>query len=197
MSGDGPPRLLVLLGPLLGRLLRRRRAGLEHSVRTAPALRSARRIPLVSGTFEDGAEIPLRCCGAPLGENLSPSLSWTQLPQETVQLLLLVEDVDVPLPRPVLHLAALFDPDVDGFDEGALAPGAADVRFLPDRFGRLGYHGPRPLPNHGPHRYGFHLYALDRRFDAGPGGWPELLPRLAGHVLGSGFLVGWRESVGR
>ncbi|MFT4109415.1 YbhB/YbcL family Raf kinase inhibitor-like protein [Propionicimonas sp.] len=193
MSADDRPRLLVLLGPLLGRLLRHRRAGLEYSVRTAPELSAGQRIDLASATFEPGTEIPLRCCGAPLGDDVSPALAWGTLPAGTGELLLVVEDVDVPLRRPVIHLAALVEAGVQGFAEGALQPGAPGVRFLPDRFGRSGYHGPRPLPNHGPHRYGFHLYALNRRFDAEADGLADLLPHLAGHVLGAGFIEGWRE----
>jgi phosphatidylethanolamine-binding protein (PEBP) family uncharacterized protein len=194
VSTDRRPRLYVLVAPLLGRLLKNRRAGLEHSVRTAPELRSSGDVPLTSTTFEHGTEIPRRCCGAPLGDDVSPALAWGPLPAGTLQLLLVVEDVDVPLPRPIVHLAALADPDVDGLAEGALEPGRAGVRFLPVRIGGPGYHGPRPLPNHGSHRYGFHLYALDQRFDAGVSGLPGLLPELAGHVLAAGFLEGWREA---
>jgi len=193
---DGPSRLLVLLAPLLGRLLRNRHAGLEHSVRTAPELQAQAMITLTSTSFAAGGEIPDRCCALGLGEDRSPQLAWQGVPGGTAQLLLVVEDVDAPLRRPSIHLAALFGADVTGFAEGALVPDAPGVRYLPDRRGRLGYHGPMPPPHHGPHRYGFHLYALaeavpvQREF----GSLAELVPHLAGHVLASGFLEGWYET---
>lgn len=34
------------------------------------------------------------------------------------------------------------------------------MTFVPASFGRLGYHGPRPIHGHGVHHYGFSVYAL-------------------------------------
>lgn len=191
----GPGRFFVLLAPLVGLLLRGRHAGLDHSVRTAPELQAPATISLTSESFEAGGEIPRRCCGAGVGENRSPQLAWAGVPDGAAQLLLVVEDIDVPIPRPSVHMAALFGPGVREFGEGVLVPDAAGVRYLPGRHGRVGYHGPLPLPNHGPHRYGFHLYALDVAVDGDEAHAPlsDLVPGLAGHVLASGLLEGWRD----
>ena len=58
--------------------------------------------------------------------------------------------------------------------------------------------GPRTrtaLAGHGPHHYGFHLYALDTRVpdELAPAKLPDLLPVLTGHVLAAGHLVGVQE----
>ena len=39
----------------------------------------------------------------------------------------IVDDIDVPLPRPLMHTIAVIEPDVDGVAEGALRPGSAGL----------------------------------------------------------------------
>ena len=51
---------------------------------------------LTSPAFEDGAPIPERYRGRLLGANVSPPLVWTQPPAGTAELVLIVQDPDVP-----------------------------------------------------------------------------------------------------
>ncbi|GAA1372911.1 YbhB/YbcL family Raf kinase inhibitor-like protein [Streptomyces beijiangensis] len=180
----------------LGRLLRNRRAGEEHSIRRAPALASANPIDFSTPAFADGQPIPGRHTGSGRGPNLSPALHWGPLPDGTRQLLLVMEDIDVPLKRPIIHLAALFPPEIEGFDEGALSPGNTQVRYVPAALRRTGYQGPGALPGHGVHRYGFHLYALDEPVPATTPvpNLSALLPLVAGHVLAAGFFEGTQQN---
>lgn len=107
--------------------------------------------------------------------------------------MLIVEDADVPLPRPIVHaLTAGIDPAVPALAEGALnLPGDPTLRHGVAAFGKRGYLGPKPLPGHGPHRYLFQLFALDA-----PSGLDERADRataidaMAGHVLATGVLMG-------
>jgi Raf kinase inhibitor-like YbhB/YbcL family protein len=173
---------IELLVTPLGWALRRKRAGLEHSVRNAPELDAPQTIPKRHSA-------PVR------GQNISPALRWHGLPAGTRQLMLIIEDSDAPLPRPSLHMIALLPPGPSGLDEGVLTPGNLAVRYIPARNGRVGYSGPHPMPGHGLHHYGFHLYALDRDV---PTGMPiasldELLPLVRGHVLASGFVEGVQQ----
>ena len=183
--------LTIVLTPL-GRLLRNKRADEQRSVRHAPALATSRTIDLTSPSFGPGGVIPDRHSGTGLGPNISPELRWTAVPAGAAQLLLIMEDIDVPLSRPALHLIALFAPDTPGLAEGALTPDNPAIRWLPAFRGSTGYQGPRPLPGHGVHRYGFHLYALDQAVapDRSPAGLDELLTMVDGHVLADGFLEG-------
>ncbi|WP_329123373.1 YbhB/YbcL family Raf kinase inhibitor-like protein [Streptomyces sp. NBC_01465] len=179
----------------LGRLLRNRRAGEEHSVRRVPALASATAIEFSSAAFAHGQPIPVRHAGKGRGPNLSPPFQWGPLPEATRQLLLVMEDIDVPLSRPILHFVALFSPDLKGFAEGALTPDNTQVRYVPVVMGRTGYQGPRALSGHGAHRYGFHLYALD---EAIPADTPlpnceALLQAVTGHVVATGFFEGTQQ----
>lgn len=103
---------------LLGRLLNNRRAGEAHTAWNLPNLQGPALLTLTSRDFDHGDPMPPRHGAKNVGgENLSPHLAWTAPPPGTAQLLLVVEDIDVPLPRPAVHCVALVDPA-----SGELAP---------------------------------------------------------------------------
>lgn len=183
------PELLVTP---LGRALRRRHAGPEWSVLHRVELAAPDRIVVTSESFVDGAVMSERHSAPGRGGNVSPELSWTGVPAEAAQLLFVMEDIDVPLARPGIHTAALFAPSITGFADGALTPDNPHVRYVPARKGRVGYFGPRPVPGHGAHTYGFHVFALDAVVpaDAALTSLDDLLPIVAGHVIARGHLDG-------
>ncbi|MFJ4801686.1 YbhB/YbcL family Raf kinase inhibitor-like protein [Streptomyces murinus] len=183
---------------LLGRLLRNRRAGEIHTAWNMPNLQGPEPLILTSRDFGDGDPMPLESCAKTIGgADLSPHLSWTAPPSGTARLLLVVEDIDVPMTRPAVHCLALIDPAAEHLDPGALgarqpAPG---VRLLRSTIGR-GYHGPAPIKGHGPHRYTFQLFALAAPVDLPA---PErtrpraFLPAVSAPVLARGRLTGVYE----
>ena len=182
---------------ILGRLLRGIRAGDRHLARNHPALKAASdTIRLRSETFGADGPIPVRCAGHGVGQNISPQLAWSGVPDATEELILIMEDSDAPLPRPVVHLMALgISPSQTSFAEGALSKGASvSVRFGVGSFGRQGYQGPRPVPGHGPHRYRFQVTALKTplRFDQPPK-LEAALAQANGNVLAWGQLIGLFE----
>jgi Raf kinase inhibitor-like YbhB/YbcL family protein len=184
----------VLLLPV-GWALRSRRPDEALSLARAPELQTGNRVALTSPSFAEGEVIPARHCGPFIGADISPALAWGPLPPETKSLVLLFEDIDNPAPVPGLHTIAAFAPAEGGLPEGALAPGRPGVQFLRTPRGRARYAGRRPVPGHGPHRYRFHLYALDTDLDLATVGDAARLPAaLAGHVLASGTLTGIRTS---
>jgi phosphatidylethanolamine-binding protein (PEBP) family uncharacterized protein len=71
-----------------------------------------------------------------------------------------MDDVDVPLPKPLIHTVALIEPDRTSLGEGELVRGTAGLRIIATRLSRDGSCGPRPIPGHGPHRYRFHVLAV-------------------------------------
>ncbi|WP_328615474.1 YbhB/YbcL family Raf kinase inhibitor-like protein [Amycolatopsis sp. NBC_00355] len=181
---------------LLGRLLRNRRAGDTHLAWNLPNLQGPELLTLTSRNFDDGAPMPLEHCAKHVrGGDRSPHLAWTGLPPGTAQLLVVVEDVDVPVGKPAVHCAALVDPATGELETGALAgkePGPG-VRVLRSTIGR-GYHGPAPVKGHGPHHYVFQLFALAAPVDGAAR--PDrarprtLLPTIAAPVLARGRLTG-------
>jgi Raf kinase inhibitor-like YbhB/YbcL family protein len=178
----------------LGWALRNRRPDEAASIAASPQLASGNRIALSSPSFGDGQVIPAKHCGVFIGEEVSPALDWSALPDGTQDLVLVIEDLDVPGAVPGIHTIAAFAP-TERLPEGALTPADSHIRFIPNRRRQARYVGPRPLPGHGPHRYRFHLYALDTTVDFTTISEPAQLPgALDGHVLASGTLTGTRTT---
>jgi phosphatidylethanolamine-binding protein (PEBP) family uncharacterized protein len=93
-------------------------------------------------------------------------LTWSSPPPETTELLLVIEDIDVPMGKPAIHCLALIDPSRLDASSRYVPPAAlsasdpvAGVRVLRSTVGR-GYHGLAPIKGHGPHHYIFQLFAL-------------------------------------
>jgi phosphatidylethanolamine-binding protein (PEBP) family uncharacterized protein len=153
----------------LGTLLKNRRSGDAQSAWNLPNFQGPETLSMTSRDFEDGAPIPREHAGKRIGgKNVSPDLTWSPTPPETTELLLVVEDIDVPISKPAVHCLVLIDPSrldsPNHLPPGALSTheAAAGVRILRSTIGR-GYHGPEPIKGHGPHRYTFQLFALSRQ----------------------------------
>jgi Raf kinase inhibitor-like YbhB/YbcL family protein len=142
---------------------------------------------LESSAFENAQAIPSRhSCD---GEDLSPPLRWSNVPEGTRSLALVVDDPDAPGGVFTHWVAGGLDPGADGLGEGEAAP-----REGQNDFGTTGYRGPCPPPGHGRHRYVFRLYALDAEPELRTGtSKAELEQAIAGHVLTTAELVGTYE----
>jgi hypothetical protein len=112
-------------------------------------------IELRSQAFNDHSFIPDR--HSLDGENLSPALEWSGVPDEAAELLLLCEDLDAPSGTFLHWLVTGIDPTATGVGEGQ-TPQAGQV--WPNGFGEKAWGGPRPPVGDNPHRYFFRLYAL-------------------------------------
>jgi Raf kinase inhibitor-like YbhB/YbcL family protein len=149
-------------------------------------------IQLSSPAFADGARLPERFTAD--GEGVSPPLVWTQEPENTRSLVLIVEDPDAPTPWPMVHATMWrLQPDTLRLAEGAIAPdgdgGAAGDVARSSR--GEGWLPPDPPTGHGSHDYVFQLFALDVVPDLDPNPKRDaLVEAMAGHVLGAGLLVG-------
>lgn len=189
---------------ILGALLKNKRAGEEQLAWNLAQLAGRETIDLASADFTHGGVVPTRHAGRRAGgENLSPALSWSQVPADTEQLLLVIEDVDSPTRAPFVHGVALLDPLLRELPAGALnavgegtVPG---VRVLRSGMGR-GYRGPEPIKGHGPHCYVFQLFALGATVTIAPGEAPletakprAVLSAVPGPVLARGRLDGTYE----
>jgi Raf kinase inhibitor-like YbhB/YbcL family protein len=142
---------------------------------------------LHSSAFDHGGPIQRRHSRE--GEDLSPPLSWSAVPQGTRSLALLVDDPDAPAGTFRHWLGWRLGPGAEGLGEREAAP----VEGRND-FGTSGYRGPCPPPRHGRHRYSFRLYALDSDPDLPPGaGKRELERALDGHTQAVAELIGTYE----
>jgi Raf kinase inhibitor-like YbhB/YbcL family protein len=139
---------------------------------------------LTSDAFGHGDEIPRRHTRE--AEDVSPALSWSDLPAGTRALALVVDDPDAPVGTFTHWLATNIDPAAGGLAEGESAP--AEGR---NDFGTAGWSGPCPPPGHGAHRDFFRVHALDAPLDVGfRSGRPKFDQALAGHVLATAELMG-------
>ncbi len=145
-------------------------------------------LELTSPAFQAGAAIPVKYTCE--GDDLSPALAWTNVPDGTRTFALIVDDPDAP-GRVWVHWVAWDIPaTARGLPEG-VAPNDPTVAQGRNDFHKQGYGGPCPPKGHGAHRYVFRLYALDRRLDLPPGTTrAELDAAMRGHVLATGELMG-------
>ncbi|MFT4246294.1 MAG: YbhB/YbcL family Raf kinase inhibitor-like protein [Micrococcaceae bacterium] len=184
--------LLEQLVTPLGKALKNKRPGTKSSYQHRTELQAIGTIELNSDSFPNGVAIPDKHAGKGRGENLSPEFHWSKLPESTKQLMFVMEDIDVPFEKPILHFLAFFSLDVKDLPEGALTSDNSTITFISDRKKRKQYNGPRALPGHGTHRYLFHLYALDKEIGITDkhNNIETILPEVNEHVLASGHYAG-------
>lgn len=154
---------------------------------------SAAAITVTSPAFGEGQPIPIKHTED--GQNISPELRWTPVPQGAKQLALIVDDPDAPSATPWVHWVIYRLPGATtGLPEAVPAdenlsnpPGAAQGK---NSWGTVGYRGPAP-PKGKVHHYQFTVYALDVELPATSGiDKPSLIEKMQGHVIGQGQLVG-------
>jgi len=178
----------------MGRLLAGRHAGDANLLARSPGLAEVpATVELTSPAFAAGAPIPKRYTQE--GDDRFPPLAWRGVPGSAQELVIVVEDPDAPLPRPVVHAIVHGLPArANGLDEEQVnAPGFAG--FGMNSRGARSYRGPRPILGHGAHRYVFQLFALAQPLQlAGPLTKKALRAALSGGgVLARGELVGTYE----
>jgi Raf kinase inhibitor-like YbhB/YbcL family protein len=146
-------------------------------------------LTVTTPAFGPGDPIPSRHTTE--GDDVSPAVEWSNVPDGTRQLALVVHDPDAPLTDGFTHWVVYGIPaDAGGIGEGE-GPQHTEGR---NDFGGVGYNGPAPPPGHGRHHYFFHLYALDSELDAGPGlTRAELLERIDEHIIEQARVVGTFE----
>jgi hypothetical protein len=152
---------------------------------------------LTSTAFDRGQPIPKKYTGE--GNDVSPTLVWTNPPDRTQEFALICDDPDAPTPEPWVHWVIYgIGPDVQSWPEGMANDPVLEIP-LPARQGQnswnsgvtVGYRGPMPPPGHGTHHYHFKLYALDTKLDLAPSAEKQqVLNALKGNVLAEAELIG-------
>ena len=152
-------------------------------------------VQLTSHAIENGQQIPARFTED--GNNVSPPLSWREVPDNTEEFALLMEDPDAPREDPWVHWVAYGIPadrrelteDIPKQETVADPPLLQGHNSFPKN--NVGYRGPAPPRGHGRHRYYFRLFALDRRLDLAPDiDKKTLMNAIDGHVLDESELMG-------
>ena len=153
---------------------------------------------LSSPDFKDGGRLATKNAGNNksnpncVGENISPALSWTGVPEGTKSLVLTMVDPEGRPPAGVNHWVAYgIKPTVTGFAEG-------EVSKLNDKYvggtstQKVGFYSGPCTPAGAPHHYTFTLIATDLDPSALKPGLTreELVKELDGHAKVATGLIG-------
>jgi Raf kinase inhibitor-like YbhB/YbcL family protein len=150
-------------------------------------------ITLESLVLKAGEAMPKRYTSS--GKNISPPLTWRNLPTNTAELALIFEDIDEPrvhwliyrIPASLLGLpeglpqeeVVTHPPKLSG-----LIHGLTDYKQ-----GGIGYRAPVLLPGNG-HRFRFTLYALNAKLGLLPGlDKASLMALIKNHIIAEGQLL--------
>jgi Raf kinase inhibitor-like YbhB/YbcL family protein len=141
-------------------------------------------ISIVSTAFKEGEKIPrIYSCD---DQNVSPPLSWTEVPANTVSLALIMDDPDAPSGTWVHWVLYNLDANTSSLDQGKNGGGTEGK----NDFNKIGYGGPCP-PRGTTHRYFIKLYALDKTIELKGGvSKAQLENAMHGHILAQGQLMG-------
>ena len=149
-----------------------------------------------SSAFAAGGSIPaVYTCE---GKDVSPPISWSEIPHGTKSLALVVDDPDAPdpaAPRMTWVHWVLYNlpPTVDGLPESVKALPEGTKEGIND-WKRTGYGG--PCPPVGRHRYFHKLYALDAVLpDLKQPTKAKLEEAMKGHILSTAQLIGTYQKV--
>ncbi len=152
---------------------------------------------LTTTAFPDGGVIPPKYTQA--GEQVSPALTWSNVPPETVSFVLHMRDPDVARMRTTEDQVHWLVWNIPGTSRG-LPEGVAKGAELPDGSRQISASGPvyrgPGAPASGPmHHYTFEIYALDTKLDVQPGAdaWEtrtNIWKAMNGHILGKAVYVG-------
>jgi Raf kinase inhibitor-like YbhB/YbcL family protein len=160
-----------------------------------PAARPA--MALTTPAFADGAQIPVKYTQA--GEQVSPALNWTNVPEGTVSFVLHMRDPDVARNKTSEDQVHWLVWNIPGTSTG-LPEGVPKGEQLPDGSQQISASGPvyrgPGAPASGPlHHYTFELFALDAKLDvkAGADAWETraaVYKAMQGHIVGKAVYVG-------
>ncbi len=147
-------------------------------------------LELTSSAFGQGEMMPAEHTGE--GRDVSPALTWTNVPDGTASFAVICHDPDAPLVTGqgtygFVHWVLYNIPG----DVTELAEGTSEHTSGKSDFGKSGYGGPMPPNGHGRHQYYFWILALDKVLDLEEGlSQGELLARIEPNLIGMNRLVG-------
>lgn len=170
-----------------------------------------KKMKLSTTAFQNEAPIPKKYTED--GDDVSPPLTWSDVPEGTKSFALICDDPDAPSPRrpapkPWVHWV-IYNIPADTRELPESVRRQAEVVALAgakqglnswsaesaDKTANVGYRGPAPPKSSGPHRYFFSLYALDTMLELNPATADKetLVKAMGDHVLAEGQTMGTYE----
>jgi hypothetical protein len=129
------------------------------------------------------------------GKDISPSLIWDNVPENTKSFVLTCVDPDAPMGDWIHWIVWDIPPDWKSLPENIQGTDKDQFVQGTNSWGRIGYGGPCPPHGHGAHRYYFTIYALDKPSLelTSEVRLPGLKDKLADHILGQALIMGRYE----
>ena len=142
---------------------------------------------ITSSAFSDGALIPIKyTCD---GDDISPPLVWSDIPENTASFVLINDDPDAPVGTWDHWILFNLEGKTTELAENVDLSKLAGVQLGRNSWRRNDYGG--PCPPYGTHRYFFKLYALDIKLDLPAGSSKQDIKKaMAGHILAEAELLG-------
>lgn len=144
---------------------------------------------IISRAFENNQMIPQKyTCD---GENISPPLQISDIPEEAKSLVLIIDDPDAPSGDWVHWLVWNINPETKLITENESPKGA--IQGIND-FNRQNYDG--PCPPSGIHHYQFKIYALDTILNLPSNSRKKDLEKtIEDHLLDKDILIGLYQRI--
>jgi len=132
------------------------------------------------------------------GENRFPPIGWTN-PEETKEVVFVVEDPDAPKSTPVVHgLLYGIHPELQELDSSIITSDKDDLKAngikLGQNYKNSTWAGPYPPEGHGPHRYFFQVISLSEplsRLEDSGASYHDIIDAIE-----SDKILGWGEWIG-
>ena len=142
---------------------------------------------LKSSAFENEGNIPSKYTCE--GENISPPLELSGVPNGTKSLVIIMDDPDAPAGVWDHWIVVNIPYNIKLIEENSVPPNSNQGT---NSWGKNSYGG--PCPPSGKHRYFFKIYALDNNIDLAKGGEKEIVEAsMKGHILEKAELMGYYE----
>jgi Raf kinase inhibitor-like YbhB/YbcL family protein len=155
-------------------------------------------LALTSSAFKNEAEIPSEYTCE--GENSSPPLAWSDVPEQAQSLVLIVDDPDAPDPQAprmtwVHWVVYNIPPAISDFPAGVAVKSLSEkIEEGLNDWKQTGYGG--PCPPVGRHRYFHKIYALDCTLkEIHKPTKANVLDAMDGHVISEAMLCGLYEKL--
>ncbi|MFC1854805.1 YbhB/YbcL family Raf kinase inhibitor-like protein [Candidatus Dependentiae bacterium] len=180
--------LLAVVVLFLGRMFAKKKnvTGSTAKASTKSVERKVVKINVSSSAFSDGDTLPINYTCE--GKDISPPISWSNLPPNTKSVALVCDDPDAPMGTWVHWVLFNIPVNVTSLEEGVDETTISGVVRGNNSWNRVGYGG--ACPPSGKHRYIFRVYAFDTTLSIKEGSTKiELADAMKGHVLGEGELM--------
>jgi len=147
------------------------------------------KIDLKSSVLKENEMIPEKyTCD---GDDISPPLEWSNIPDKTVSFCLIMDDPDAPGGVFTHWIVYNIPSNINKFNEGIpnIEELIGGIKQGKNDFNKIGYSGPCP-PSNSTHHYRFKIYAIDKILDLKSGiKIDELMKEIENHILGKGELI--------